>query len=62
MENEKHGLQDEPLGNEDQRKEDGPQSFEDKRPADLDIPKGDHIDTDTSRNAKDWKNQQEEND
>jgi hypothetical protein len=36
----KHGLEDEPLGNEDQKAEDGPKSFEDKRPADLEIPKG----------------------
>lgn len=58
-ENKKHGLEDEPLGNEDQRNEDGPKSFEDKRPADLDIPKGDHTNTDTSRNPEDWKNEPE---
>ncbi|CAH0126575.1 MULTISPECIES: hypothetical protein [unclassified Pedobacter] len=50
----KHGLEDEPLGNEDQKAEDGPKSFEDKRPADLEIPKGDHPNTDTSRNPSDW--------
>ncbi|MDQ0638473.1 hypothetical protein QF042_002038 [Pedobacter sp. W3I1] len=58
-ENTKHGLEDEPLGNEDQNNEDGPKSFEDKRPADLEIPKGDHIDADTSRNPKDWENESE---
>jgi hypothetical protein len=51
-----HSLEDEPLGNEDQNEEDGPKSFEDKRPADLEIPKGDHVDTDTSRNPSDWEN------
>jgi len=55
----KHGLEDEPLGNEDQKAEDGAKSFEDKRPADLDIPKGDHTDTDTSRNPSDWKKEQD---
>lgn len=50
----KHGLEDEPLGNEDQQAEDGPKSFEDQRPADLEIPKGDHTNTDTSRDPSDW--------
>lgn len=56
----KHGLEDEPLGNEDQQAENGPQSFEDKRPADPEIPKGDSIDTDTSRNPTDWEKEPDE--
>jgi len=63
MENEEkknHTLKDEPLGNENQKPEDGPKSFEDQRPADLDIPKGDHIDADTSRNPSDWKQESDE--
>jgi len=50
----KHNLADEPLGNEEQNENDPPKSFEDKRPADLEILKGDHVDTDTSRNPSDW--------
>ncbi|WP_157274936.1 hypothetical protein [Pedobacter sp. Leaf194] len=50
-------MADEPLGNENQNAEDGPKSFEDQRPADLEIPKGDGVDTDTSRNPADWKNE-----
>ncbi|KQS36372.1 hypothetical protein ASG14_13235 [Pedobacter sp. Leaf194] len=56
-EQKRHTLADEPLGNENQNAEDGPKSFEDQRPADLEIPKGDGVDTDTSRNPADWKNE-----
>lgn len=56
----KHELEDEPLGNENQKAEDGPKSFEDKRPADLDIPKGDHTNTDTSRDPSDWEKELDE--
>jgi len=56
----KHGLEDEPLGNEDQQAEDGPKSFEDQRPADLEIPKGDHTNTDTSRDPSDWEKELDE--
>jgi len=58
MENEetkKHGLENEPLGNEKQDASEGPQSFEDNRPADPELPKGDHVDTDTSMNPEDVK-------
>ncbi|QPH40481.1 hypothetical protein [Pedobacter endophyticus] len=52
-----HTLKDEPLGTEGIEKNEKPVSLDDKRPADLEIPKGDHPDTDTSRAPGDWENE-----